>query len=1068
LPAGSLVPPLARCSAGGGDTCVCVLDADEGADVLTEAGNLHFRAERHAGARSCYERALAKDPGFLTAVLNIGLIHMLNDDFEDAEAHIREAIKRSPKYAYAHQSLGNLHASTRPPDGARAIAAYQRAYELEPTLAGVVPSLLDSTVRHTDILMQRGLASEAEHTLRRGMQASMPAEVSSAAAEKLINLVRDRGRPAEALDIARAALASRPTDVRVRLSQAITYRTMGNLDKALATLGDAVRLNPQDPEVTANYGLALSHSGRNTEAIHIYEQAVELRPDFVEAYVTLGDACANIFDYRCAIRNYRAALKLRPGHVPAITSLVVKRAYICDWGHYVDGDYARLELLSAEQVDGRSPVDRPAMTPFHALTLPFQPLYILQLAKAYARNALRSAEMNQIPTFTHHSITADKRKTSQGKPVLKVGYLSCDFGDHPVGRLFSPVPQFHTDEVEVTLYALNPSDNSAWRRHVERTADRFVDLSTTGMRAAAEQIHADGIHILVDLMGYTGGAFAVNRDAIMAARPAPLAISMLGYPSTVGSDFVDYVVTDRIITPPEVKAHFVEKFMYVPYSYQVNSQSIEDNVVGKDAETKKANNVPIRADYGLPPQDSGALVLSCFNSLYKIDPPVLTVWVNVLRRVPGSVLWLLNMPDQAKHQILAEAGARGLANHRLVFSDPVPHPEHLARAGLADIFLDTLNYNAHTTATDALWTGVPLVTMAASDKMQSRVAAGLTTAAGFPESVMHSLHQYEDEVVDLARQSLEVLEGKTEQLQRKRLESTRRRMLNVRHESPYFNSADWVRCFEVGLRKAWRYRRRQATKPELGALPHIVIDPDSCITPTAASRDLFTPDLVKPLRNRRRWEQNNQNEVAEVTPSENVPQIDTTADPLPPLVPSPQHKKRDKVTGPMKPAGRRCSSADECSSARCHERCCNTDGGASRGCIACDLLGDCADCDSEHVLFADACRPRGPSPWVAMQEEGAADESLEPRSVGARVPAALRQQQRTQTVASEVATATALPGTAPKARRSVAVDHEEGEEDLSSAREQLRHLVGQLREAVAEDPVSMEARLREQHGFVFT
>lgn len=304
--------------------------------------------------------------------------------------------------------------------------------------------------------------------------------------------------------------------------------------------------------------------------------------------------------------------------------------------------------------------------------------------------------MNQIPTFTN-------RVSGQNPSVLKVGYLSCDFGDHPVGRLFALVPQYHSENVEVTLYALNPSDRSIWRKHVERTADHFVDLSTVGMRAAAEMIHADGIHVLVDLMGYTGGAFAVNRDAIMAARPAPLAISMLGYPSTVGSDFVDYVVTDRIITPPEVKSHFVEKFMYVPYSYQVNSQAMEDKIVGAAAKGGEVN----RATYGLPSEyDRNALVLSCFNSLYKIDPAVLTVWVNVLRRVPFSVLWLLNMPDQAKRQILAEAGARGLSADRLVFSDPVPHPEHLERAALADLFLDTLNYNAHTTATDALWTGV--------------------------------------------------------------------------------------------------------------------------------------------------------------------------------------------------------------------------------------------------------------------------------------------------------------------------------------------------------------------------
>ena len=693
---------------------------------LTSAGSEHFRARRHARARGCYEWALSKDPDFVTAVLNLGLIQLVEEELEDASRSIRRAIALSPAYGYAHQSLGNLHASTTPPDNAAALAAYERAYELDPALSGLPESLSEAALRLADGLANAGRAAEAERTLAEAAP-RMTAAARRTAAERRINFVRDSGRPAEALEVAAAALAADPTNVRLRLSQAVTYRTMGNLDKALATLKEAARLDPQEPEVMANLGLALAHSGRNAEAIHIYERVVEARPDFVEAYVTLGDACGNVYDYKCAIRNYRAALKLRPGLAPAITSLVVKRAHICDWGHYADGDFAAMEELSVQQVDGRSPVDRPAMTPFHALTLPFQPSYILQLAKAYAVNAMRSAQMNQIPELTHGHLLREK-----APPVLRVGYLSCDFGDHPVGRLFALVPQHHSSAVEVTLYALNPTDRSAWRKHVERTADHFVDLSNTGMREAAQQIHADGIHVLVDLMGYTGGAFAVNRDAIMAARPAPLAISMLGYPSTVGSDFVDYVVTDRIITPPSVKHHFVEKFLYVPYSYQVNSQASEDSV-----ETA-ASEGGGRSDYGLP---EDALVLSCFNSLYKIDPPVLTVWVNILRRVPRSVLWLLNMPGQAKQQVMEEAASRGLSSSRIVFSDPVPHPQHLQRAALADLFLDTLNYNAHTTATDALWSGVPLVTVAASDKMQSRVAAGLTAAAGFPDGIVHTLAQ---------------------------------------------------------------------------------------------------------------------------------------------------------------------------------------------------------------------------------------------------------------------------------------------------------------------------------------
>lgn len=263
----------------------------------------------------------------------------------------------------------------------------------------------------------------------------------------------------------------------------------------------------------------------------------------------------------------------------------------------------------------------------------------------------------------------------------------------------------------------------------------------------------------------------------MASRPAPMALGMLGYPSTTGSDYIDYIVTDRVITPPEVANDFSEMFLYVPYSYQVNSQAMEDTILANTVHDKPK---PTRQQFGLP---ENKIVLSCFNSLYKIDPAILSVWVNILRRVPNSVLWLLEMPPQAKPKILDEAAARGLDSDRIIFSGPVPHPEHLRRAGLADLFLDTLNYNAHTTATDALWTGVPLITVSAGNKMQSRVASGLSVAAGFPDNIAHSLTQYEDDVVALTSRAGLI-----------KLKDRRQRMLKVRKWSPYFDSQHWVSC----------------------------------------------------------------------------------------------------------------------------------------------------------------------------------------------------------------------------------------------------------------------------------
>ena len=327
---------------------------------------------------------------------------------------------------------------------------------------------------------------------------------------------------------------------------------------------------------------------------------------------------------------------------------------------------------------------------------------------------------------------------------------------------------------------------------------------------------------------------------------------------------------------------------------------------------------------------------------------------------------------------------------------------------------------------------------------------------------MHSLQQYEDEVVDLAAQTLQ---GK-----RQRLEATRRRMLEVREESPYFKAEGWVRCFEVGLRKAWKYRRRKEVKG-LNSLPHIVIDPESCRAPAASSevlddltRALFTPEPVVPVR--RRTETVDQ----AVPASQPTPPPPSPLAPTPPPTPATKVPKKSRVaraSGDALPPGERCHSSKECASEHCGERCCNEHGGASIGCLACDLLGDCVDCGAEFVLFADACRPRGPSPWI--EATTLPTDVAAPREIGD-----LHSDHGTRRLK--------MPALPPEG-----VGEEDGEEEeareedadsenhsgtdeeacgVSAAREKLRELVSQLREAVAEEP-SMAERLRK-HGYELT
>lgn len=280
-----------------------------GVASLTNVGNAHFSAQRHNFARSCYELALSEDPHFLTAVLNLGLVHLVQNEIQEAEMRVLQALDISPQYAYAHMSLGNVHASKKPPATGPALTAYQSAYTLEPSLSGIGSSLGEAAIRHAETLTSAGDISNAELVLRKVTHVASPMHYS-AAVERLITLLRDTGQPSAALGAARTGLQYQPGNVRVMLGQAMTHRTMGHLDKALAVLRRAANIDPKEPEVLANYGLAMSHSGRNSEAIHIYKKVIKVRPDFVEAYVTLGEACANIHDYTCAIKAYKDALRV--------------------------------------------------------------------------------------------------------------------------------------------------------------------------------------------------------------------------------------------------------------------------------------------------------------------------------------------------------------------------------------------------------------------------------------------------------------------------------------------------------------------------------------------------------------------------------------------------------------------------------------------------------------------------------------------------------------------------------------------------------------------------------------
>jgi predicted O-linked N-acetylglucosamine transferase (SPINDLY family) len=325
---------------------------------------------------------------------------------------------------------------------------------------------------------------------------------------------------------------------------------------------------------------------------------------------------------------------------------------------------------------------------------------------------------------------------------------------------------------EVFAYSYGPDDKSPMRARLAHAFDRFTDIGALSHREAARTIHADKVDILVDLKGYTHHA----RPAISAHRPAPVQVSYLGYPATMGADFIDYIIVDPFVVPAGQQPFFSERLVHLPGSYQVN-----------DRRREVASARTSRPDHGLPPE---GLVLCSFNNSYKISPAFFDIWMRQLRSAPGSVLWLLETNDLVKGNLRSEAGKRGVDPARLIFAPVVPPADHLGRHQHADLFLDTLPCNAHTTASDALWAGLPVLTCS-GDTFAGRVAGSLLMAMGMPELVTGSLEAYQQTALALARDP-------------QRLTALRQKLQEKRDTSALFDLPKLTGNIEAAFARMWQ------------------------------------------------------------------------------------------------------------------------------------------------------------------------------------------------------------------------------------------------------------------------
>lgn len=530
-------------------------------------------------------------------------------------------------------------------------------------------------------------------------------------------------RHGEALQCAEASLALKPDQPTALSTLAAVLAALGRYDDALARYDRSLALDPANPEVRNSRADMLLMLRRFEEAMADYERLMQAGYDFE---YTLGN-------------------------------LAICRAHCCDWRD--------LALLKRD-IEAGLRVGRRVLQPFGSLMLMNSPADQLQSARIWVADKFPPQ-----PALYRGERYAHDR--------IRVAYVSGDLKAHPIASLMADVFDRH-DRVrfETTAMSFGLDDGSAMRSRLKKAFDRFIDIEGMGDLDAARALKELEIDIAVDLTGFTGA----SRSAIFANRPAPIQVNFLGYPGTMGADYIDYIIADPIVIPEPRQSLYAETVVYLPDSYQPNGMR------------PVAAPMPARADVGLP---ESSFVFCSFNNSYKITPEIFAVWMRLLKAVPGSVLWLLEDNGAASRHLRREAQA-SVSPERLVFAPRVSQDEHLARHGLASLFLDTLPYNAHTTASDALKMGVPVLTVEGTT-FAGRVAASLLHAAGLSELVTASLEEYEAMALKLAREpeALGVLRSKLEA---------------ARAVSPLFDTARYTQGLEAAF-SAMYDRFRQGVPP---------------------------------------------------------------------------------------------------------------------------------------------------------------------------------------------------------------------------------------------------------------
>ena len=656
---------------------------------------------------------------------------------EESVIAYKKALKLNPNYAEAIFNLGLVYKDQAEKD--QALGCFRKAIEVNPKFAA---AHYNKGVVHHEL----GQIDDAITEYKKAI------ELNPKYTDALYNIGlahKEKGEIKTALDCFNTVLTLDPEYVAALNNKGNILQLSGDLDGALLNYQKVIKIQPYYAKAYNNIGTVFQEKGDVQLSLEYYQKAISINSDYADAYNNIGGLLQESGNVNQSIDALQKSVDLDPTNLIAIKQLLHQKQHVCDFSVY-----AQIESFTQNFTSNHSA----NLSPFGMLSWKDDPEYQLNNSVSHANANNFRRQQNSF------------KKTHRRKKI-RIGYFGADFHDHATMYLMSGLLREHDkSEFEIHIFSYGQTQNGLTRERVIKMVDYFYDVSNYSNNDLIDFSLAKKIDIAVDLKGYT----QKTRTEIFRSRVSPIQINYLGYPGSMGAECFDYIIADPIVIPTGAENYYSEKIIRLPYCYQPN-----DNLrpVSTTQTSRECNKLP-----------ENAFVFCCFNNTYKISPQEYTIWMRLLRKVDGSVLWLLNTNPIAVENLQSEALAKGVNPDRIIFAEKKIHEEHLERQHHADLFLDTFNYNAHTTASDALWGGLPIVTKRGT-QFAARVAASLLQAVGLPELITHTECQYENLALSLSKDphALQRIKNKL--------------ISNVRSE-PLFNTSMYTKHIETAFRTA--------------------------------------------------------------------------------------------------------------------------------------------------------------------------------------------------------------------------------------------------------------------------